>query len=135
MSVETLKELDDFLRSMRQAYNSRDVKTFRTHFWTDKRFVHIDAAGRIDVGWGAFEEILDQEFRYLDTARLELRDVETEAFDDRFAAVAARYKIEQIDPDGRTIEQLGRVTYSIVRMRDDWKIVQAHYSVDPEAVY
>ncbi len=35
MSVESLKELDDFFRSMRQAFNSRDLKTFRSHFWTD----------------------------------------------------------------------------------------------------
>lgn len=135
MSVETEKELDDFLRNLRQSYNSRDMKAFRAHFWTDKRFVHIDAAGRIDEGWGAFEEILDQEFRYLDTARLELRDVHCHAFEDRFAAVSALYKIEQIDPDGRSIEQNGRVSFSVVRMRDDWKIVSTHYSVDPQTEY
>jgi hypothetical protein len=60
MSVESLKELEDFFRSMRQAFNSRDLKTFRSHFWTDKRFQNLDASGRHDRGWGAFEEVLDQ---------------------------------------------------------------------------
>ena len=59
MSVESLKEMDDFFRSMRQAFNSRDLKTFRSHFWTDKRFHNLDASGRRDRGWGAFEEVLD----------------------------------------------------------------------------
>ena len=135
MSVETLKELDDFFRSMRQAYNGKDLKAFRTHFWTDKKFGHIDAAGRIDKGWGTFEEILDQEFRYLDTARLELKDLEFQVFEDRFASVWGLYKIEQVDPDGRTIEQMGRVSYGVVRVRDDWKIVSTHFSVDPESSY
>ena len=60
MSVESLKELDDFFRSMRQALNSRDLKTFRSHFWTDKRFHNLDATGRRDRGWGAYEEVPDR---------------------------------------------------------------------------
>src|SRR5690606_19017362 len=58
MSVETNKELDDFFRSMRQAYNSRDLKLYRSHFWTNERFVNLDASGRVDLGWGSYEEIL-----------------------------------------------------------------------------
>ena len=69
MTVENVKELEDFFRSMRQAFNSRDLKTFRSHFWTDKRFINLDASGRLDLGWGAFEEVLDQEFRYMDMVK------------------------------------------------------------------
>jgi ketosteroid isomerase-like protein len=133
MSVEAFKELDDFFRSMRQAFNSRDIKTFRTHFWTDKRFLSIDSSGRVDQGWGAYEEVLDQEFRYLESIRLELKDPQIQVFEDQFAVVYAAWKVAQIDPEGREVSQGGRVTYSVARIGDDWKIVAQHYSSDAAA--
>ena len=129
MSVESLKELEDFFRSMRQAFNSRDLKTFRSHFWTDKRFQNLDASGRHDRGWGAYEEVLDQEFRYLESVKLELRDLDTQVFEDQFATVAGCWKLLQIDPEGRGHEQGGRCTFSVCRMGDDWKIVSQHFSI------
>jgi hypothetical protein len=131
MSVESLKELEDFFRSMRQAFNSRDLKTFRSHFWTDKRFQNLDASGRRDRGWGEFEEVLDQEFRYLESVKLEIKDTEIQVFEDQFATVVAAWKLTQIDPEGRGLEQNGRCTYSVCRMGDDWKIVAQHYSLMP----
>lgn len=128
MSVESLKELDDFFRSMRQAFNSRDLKTFRSHFWTDKRFANLDASGRRDRGWGEFEEVLDQEFRYLESVRLELKDLDFQVFDDQFATVIGGWRLSQTDPEGRNHEQAGRCTFSLCRMSDDWKIVAQHYS-------
>lgn len=128
MSVESLKELDDFFRSMRQAFNSRDLKTFRSHFWTDKRFQNLDASGRRDRGWGAFEEVLDQEFRYLDAVKLELKDLDFQIFEDQFATVVGNWKLSQVDPEGRNHEQSGRCTFALCRMSDDWKIVAQHYS-------
>jgi hypothetical protein len=131
MSVESLKELEDFFRSMRQAFNSRDLKTFRSHFWTDKRFQNLDASGRRDRGWGEFEEVLDQEFRYLDTVKLELKDLEYQVFEDQFATVVGGWKMTQIDPEGRGIEQSGRCTFTLCRMGDDFKIVAQHFSLMP----
>ena len=128
MSVESLKELEDFFRSMRQAFNSRDLKTFRSHFWTDKRFQNLDASGRRDRGWGEFEEVLDQEFRYLESVKLEFKHVEMQVFDDQFATVIATWKMAQVDPGGRGLEQGGRCTFSVCRMGSDWKIVAQHYS-------
>ena len=130
MTVESLKELEDFFRSMRQAFNSRDLKTFRSHFWTDKRFVNLDASGRLDTGWGAFEEVLDQEFRYMETVKLELKDLDIQIFDDQFASVVGSWKVTQVDPEGREMGQDGRSTFSVVRMNDDWKIVSQHYSAN-----
>ena len=97
MSVESYKELDDFFRSMRQAFNSRDLKLFRSHFWTDKRFVHMDASGRTDQGWGSYEEVLDQEFRYLDVLKLELKDMGYQIFGDQFASVSGNWRATQVD--------------------------------------
>ena len=131
MSAESLKELEDFFRSMRQAFNSRDLKTFRSHFWTDKRFMNLDASGRCDRGWGAFEEVLDQEFRYLDMVKLELKDLEFQIFDDQFATVAGAWRSTQVDPEGREMEQDGRCTFAVSRMGDDWKIVTQHFSRMP----
>ncbi|MBK8096307.1 MAG: DUF3225 domain-containing protein [Planctomycetes bacterium] len=131
MSVESLKELEDFFRSMRQAFNSRDLKTFRSHFWTDKRFQNLDASGRRDHGWGEFEEVLDQEFRYMESVKLEIKDTEIQVFEDQFATAVAAWKLTQIDPEGRGVEQNGRATYSVCRMGDDWKIVAQHYSQMP----
>lgn len=131
MSVESLKELEDFFRSMRQAFNSRDLKTFRSHFWTDKRFQNLDASGRRDRGWGEFEEVLDQEFRYLETVKLELKDLEFQVFEDQFATVIGAWKLAQVDPEGRGIEQNGRCTFAVCRMSDDWKIVAQHFSLMP----
>ena len=128
MSVESLKELDDFFRSMRQSFNSRDLKTFRSHFWTDKRFQNLDASGRRDRGWGEFEEVLDQEFRYLDSVKLEVRDLDIQVFEDQFATAAGSWKLLQIDPEGRGHEQGGRCTFSLCRMGNDWKIVSQHFS-------
>lgn len=128
MSVESLKELDDFFRSMRQAFNSRDLKTFRSHFWTDKRFQNLDASGRRDRGWGEFEEVLDQEFRYLESVKLELKDLDFQVFEDQFATVIGGWRLSQVDPEGRNLEQIGRCTFSLCRMSDDWKIVAQHYS-------
>ncbi|MFO1054882.1 MAG: nuclear transport factor 2 family protein [Planctomycetota bacterium] len=130
MTADVLKELDDFLRSMRQAYNGRDLKAFRSHFWTDKRFVNLDASGRVDSGWGAYEEILDSEFRYMDKVTLELRDIQITLVDYSFATSFAVWKLSQIDPDGRTVEQSGRASFALARIRDEWKIVQQHYSAD-----
>jgi len=53
MSAEAYKQIDDFLRTMRQAFNARDLKAYRIHFWTDTRFVHLCASGRADMGWTA----------------------------------------------------------------------------------
>ncbi|GAB4154007.1 MAG: hypothetical protein Fur0037_22740 [Planctomycetota bacterium] len=131
MSVESLKELEDFFRSMRQAFNSRDLKTFRSHFWTDKRFQNLDASGRRDRGWGEFEEVLDQEFRYLDAVKLELRELDYQVFEDQFATVVGTWKLTQIDPEGRELEQSGRCTFSLCRMGDDFKIVAQHFSLMP----
>lgn len=132
MSVESYKELDDFFRSMRQAFNSRDLKLFRSHFWTDKRFVHMDAAGRTDIGWGAFEEVLDQEFRYLDVLKLELKDMGYQIFDDQFASVTAKWRTTQVDPDGREVSQAGRSTFAVARIGDDWRIVTQHFSISDD---
>lgn len=131
MSVESLKELEDFFRSMRQAFNSRDLKTYRSHFWTDKRFQNLDASGRRDRGWGEFEEVLDQEFRYLDSVKLELKDLDYQVFEDQFATVVAGWRLAQMDPGGREMEQGGRCTFSICRMGDAWKIVAQHFSLMP----
>jgi ketosteroid isomerase-like protein len=128
MSVESLKELEDFFRSMRQAFNSRDLKTYRSHFWTDKRFQNLDASGRHDRGWGEFEEVLDQEFRYLDSVKLELRDLELQVFEDQFATAIGNWRLAQVDPEGRGHDQTGRCTFAICRMGDDWKIVAQHFS-------
>ena len=128
MSLESQKELDDFFRSMRQACNSRDMKAYRGHFWTDQRFLHLDSAGRTDEGWGAYEEALDQDFRYLDTIRMELKDQKYQVFEDRFAMVAAAYAMTQVDPAGREITQEGRASFTVVRMRNEWKIVAQHFS-------
>ena len=134
MSVESYKELDDFFRSMRQAYNNRDLKLLRSHFWTDNRFVHLDASGRIDRGWGSFEEVLDQEFRYLDVLKLEFKDLGFQIFGDQFASVTGLWKSTQVDPEGREVCQSGRAQFAVVRMGDDWKIVSQHFSLsDDEA--
>lgn len=129
MSVEATKELDDFFRSLRQAYNSQDLKLYRSHFWTDKRFVHLDASGRVDQGWGAYEELLDQEFRYMDKVILELRDLQFRPLND-FGSVTGIWKTIQTDTEGRAVEQEGRVSYTVSRMKDDWKVVHQHYSAD-----
>ncbi len=129
-SVEVYKELDDFFRSMRQAYNRRDMKLFRSHFWTDKRFINLDASGRSDQGWGAYEEILDQELRYHDTVKLEFRDMEFRAFGDRHAFVAGHWTASQVDPEGRENSQSGRCSFSVAQMNgEDWKIVGQHFSL------
>ncbi len=129
MSVEAYKELDDFFRSMRQAFNSRDLKLFRSHFWTDKRFTHLDASGRTDDGWGAFEEVLDQEFRYLDVLKMELKDLTYQIFNDQFASVTGKWRATQVDQDGREVSQGGRASFAVARMGDDWKIVSQHFSM------
>ena len=130
MSLETNKELEDFFRSMRQACNSCNIKAYRSHFWTDKRFVHLDASGRTDIGWGAYEEVLDQEFRYLDTFRIELVDLNYQVFDNRFACVSGGYRLTQVDPEGREASQQGRVSFSVAKIKDEWKIVSQHLSED-----
>lgn len=131
MSVDAYKELDDFFRSMRQAYNNRDMKLYRSHFWTDKRFVHMDSSGRTDLGWGAYEEVLDQEFRYMDTVKLDLKELNFQLFNDQFAAVVGIWRQTQVDPDGRELHHGGRASFSVARTGDDWKIVAQHYSVSP----
>ena len=130
MTLEINKELDGFFRSMRQACNSCDIKAYRSHFWTDKRFVHMDASGRTDIGWGAYEEVLDQEFRYLDTFRMELTDLNVQVFEDRFASASGNYRLTQVDPEGREASHKGRVSFSVAKIKDDWKIVSQHFSED-----
>ncbi len=130
MTVESYKELDDFFRSMRQAFNSRDLKLYRSHFWTDKRFVHMDASGRTDHGWGSYEEVLDQEFRYLDLLKLEFKELAFQMFGgEQFASVTGRWRSTQVDPDGREVCQAGRSSFTVARIGDDWKIVSQHYSL------
>jgi ketosteroid isomerase-like protein len=131
MSVDAYKELDEFVRSMRQAYNNRDLKLFRSHFWTDKRFVHIDGSGRTDQGWGSYEEVLDQEFRYMDTVKLDLKDLSFQVFSEQFASVVGLWSSTQVDPDGRELHQQGRASFTVARTGDDWKIVTQHFSLLP----
>lgn len=128
MSVEAQKEIEDFFRNMRQAFNSRDIKTYRAHFWTDKRFVNFDSAGRIDQGWGAYEEFLDQEFRYMEVLKLEIKDLQVQVFGEEFATAWGLWKLQQIDAGGREQAAHGRVTFSLARFGNDWKIVNQHVS-------
>ena len=128
MNPETIREIEDHLRSMRQAFNQQDLKSYRNHFWTNPRFLHLDASGRVDRGWGEFEEILDQEFRYLDKVELTIREPEVQVFEDRFAVVFAEWRLVQVDPTGREIDVGGNASFSLVRFGKDWKIVKAHYA-------
>lgn len=128
MSVEAHKEIEDFFRNMRQAFNGRDIKAYRVHFWTDKRFVHFDSSGRIDQGWGAYEEFLDQEFRYMEVLKLELKDLQMQTFGDDFATAHGGWRLQQIDAGGREQAAYGRVTFTLARMGGDWKIVNQHFS-------
>ena len=128
MSPEIVREIEDHLRSMRQAFNSQDMKSYRTYFWTNPRFLHIDQSGRVDKGWGAFEEVLDQEFRYLDKVDLNLRDPAIQVFDDKFAVVFATWRLVTVDPGGREQDTSGTASYSLVRFGKDWKIVKSHYA-------
>jgi uncharacterized protein (TIGR02246 family) len=128
MVIEAHKSIEDFLRSMRQAFNARDLKAYRSHFWTDTRFVHLDASGRTDLGWGAFEEVLDQEFRYLESVKLELKSPKIQTFEDRFSFVVAEWKTTVVDASGRNSDATGRVNYVLYRFDDGWKIVNAHFS-------
>ena len=128
MNLETIREIEDLLRSMRQAFNNLDIKSYRNHFWTNPRFLHVDASGRVDKGWGAFEEVLDQEFRYLEKVNLTIREPSIQVFEDRFAVVFAEWRLNQVDPSGREQETGGNATFSIVKFGKDWKIVKAHYA-------
>jgi uncharacterized protein (TIGR02246 family) len=132
MSVEAQKEIEDFFRNMRQAFNSRDIKAYRAHFWTDKRFVHFDSSGRIDQGWGAYEEFLDQEFRYMEVLKLELRDLQVQVLGDEFATAWGLWKLQQIDAGGREQAAVGRATFTLFRSGSDWKIVNQHFSPGAE---
>ena len=87
--------------------------------------------GRLDIGWGSYEEVLDQEFRYMEVVKLELKDLEFQIFDEQFASVVGSWRSTQVDPEGREMGQNGRSTFSVVRMNDDWKIVAQHYSGMP----
>ncbi len=133
MSTDVQKELDDFFRSLRQACNARDIKSYRSHFWTDKSFLNLDASGRTDVGWGSYEEVLDQEFRYLDTLRMDFKNLKIQSFDDRFALVAGGYSLTQVDPSGREAHSGGRVSFTLARIKDDWKVVGQHFSLSPDS--
>ncbi|MEZ5988863.1 MAG: nuclear transport factor 2 family protein [Planctomycetota bacterium] len=129
MDAESHKEIEDFLRAMRQAYNTQDMKAFRQHFWTNPGFVHLDASGRMDEGWGSFEEVLDQEFRYLDSVQLNLRNTTVRVFDGRYALVTAEWKLSQVDPGGRAQDIGGRASFTLVRLDGrEWKIVGSHYT-------
>jgi ketosteroid isomerase-like protein len=129
MSADTAKEIEDFLRTMRQAYDTQDMKAYRGHFWTNPGFVHLDASGRMDEGWGSFEEVLDQEFRYLDSVALTLRNTNIRVFEHRFALVTAEWKLTQVDPGGRTQDIGGRCSFTIAKPEgNDWKIVGSHYT-------
>ncbi len=72
--------------------------------------------------------MLDQEFRYLESVKLELKDLDFQIFEDEFATVVGGWKLSQVDPEGRNHDQYGRCTFSLCRMSDDWKIVAQHYS-------
>jgi len=62
---------------------------------------------------------------------LELKDLEFQVFEDQFATVVGAWKLAQIDPEGREMEQTGRCTFAVCRMGDDWKIVAQHFSLMP----
>lgn len=127
MNPEIVREIEDALRAMRQAFNNQDIKSYRNYFWTNPRFLHIDASGRVDKGWGAFEEVLDQEFRYLDKVELNLREPSVQVFDDKFAVVFLEWRLLTVDPSGREQDTGGNATFSLVKFGRDWKIVKAHY--------
>lgn len=128
MNPEIVREIEDTLRSMRQAFNNQDMKSYRNYFWTNPRFLHIDSSGRVDKGWGAFEEVLDQEFRYLDKCDLTIREPDVQVHDDRFAVVFAEWRLVQVDPSGREQDTGGNSTFSLVKFGKDWKIVKSHYA-------
>ncbi len=135
MSAALIREVEAFLRSMRQAMASRDMKAFRQHFWTNHNFLHLDSTGRLDRGWGAYEELMDQEFRYMESLNLSMRDPLIHEVASDVVTVACYWKLDQIDPGGREKSLGGLANYVLHRIAGDWKIVQAHYSAhdEPEA--
>ena len=56
---------------------------------------------------------------------------ERAAGNDAAAIAQGEWRVVQIDPDGREVEQSGRASFTLVRMRDDWKIVHQHFSSEP----
>ena len=59
---------------------------------------------------------------------MELKDLDCQTFDGQFATAIATWKLTQVDPEGRNLEQHGRCTFSLSRVSDDWKIVAQHFS-------
>ena len=82
---------------------------------------------------GTIEVLVDSpawasEFRYLESVKLELKDLDFQVFEDQFATVVGSWKLSQVDPEGRNLDQNGQCTFSLCRMSDDWKIVAQHFS-------
>ncbi|PIE22560.1 MAG: hypothetical protein CSA62_11930 [Planctomycetota bacterium] len=135
MSAAIVREIEAFLRSLRQSLSARDIKAYRGHFWTNRAFVHVDITGRIDHGWGAHEEVIDQEFRYLESEQLAFKEPQIHGHGDETFTVVAQFKLDAVDPGGREQSTTGVASLVIVRMSGDFKIVLAHYSKAPEEVF
>lgn len=135
MSAAIVREIEAFLRSLRQSMSSRDIKAYRGHFWTNRAFVHVDVTGRVDHGWGAHEEVIDQEFRYMESVQLTLKEPQVHGHGEDAITVVAQWKLDQVDPGGRELSVAGVVSYVVVRMNGDFKIVLAHYSQTPEEAF
>ncbi len=129
MSSGTIKAIEDRLREIRQAFNSQDLKTFRSYFWTNPKFLHIDHSGRLDQGWGAFEEALDQEFRYLDNVKLSFKNPRIQVFEDKFSSVVLEWNLLQVDPTGQEVETGGHLSMALVLFPGkDWRVVTSHFT-------
>jgi hypothetical protein len=135
MSAAIVREIEAFLRSLRQSMSARDMKSYRGHFWTHRNFVHIDSTGRVDLGWGAHEEVIDQEFRYMESIQLAMKEPQIHSHGDDAITVVSPWKLDQVDPGGREQSTEGTCSLVIARMNGDFKIVLAHYSQAPAESY
>jgi ketosteroid isomerase-like protein len=64
----------------------------------------------------------------MEVLKLELKDLQVQVFGEDFATAHGLWRLQQIDAGGREQAVDGRVTYTMHRSGNDWKIVNQHFS-------
>ena len=111
------------------AQSAMDIQTLGSLHWQDDDFTHVWSPGQIDRGWEAYARRLKEEFQRLRQPVFRFSDLEAVVFEERFAAVSARWRCAYGtgDDPNRVIE--GSVTFTVTKMGSTWQIVADHYAV------
>jgi uncharacterized protein (TIGR02246 family) len=129
----SVNELQALTQQFADAFDQRDLKTFMEMLSDDVEvFDHVPY--RFD-GKPLFAKYLNEVVAGLVSASFGFRQPSCRVYGDTVGIVNAHDMFTGVTKDGRALSIHGRTTLVFIKQSGQWKIVSAHFSAIPQALW